>query len=52
MLWNTKTCKTWQDSLEQYEGLLLAHKINELDKIDVWYRDRLHRSSPDAPRRT
>lgn len=41
MLWNTKTCKTWQASLDQYEGLLLAHKINELDKIDAWYRGEL-----------
>lgn len=41
MLWNTKTCKTWQDKHDQYEALLLAHAINELDKIDAWYRREL-----------
>ena len=40
-LWNTKPCKTWQEKHDQYEALLLAHAINELDKIDAWYRGQL-----------
>jgi hypothetical protein len=31
----------WRETHSQYQALLLAHAINELDKIDEWYRGQL-----------
>lgn len=42
-LWNTTACKPWRDAHSQYDALLLAHQINELDKIDAWVRGELPR---------
>lgn len=41
MLWNSTNCAEWTKSLKQYDTLLQAHEVNELDKIDAWYRGEL-----------
>lgn len=36
-----KKCAAWNNALEQYEGLILAHAVNQLPEIDAWYRNEL-----------
>lgn len=40
-LWNSQDCQLWRDTVKQYDALLVAHAVNELDKIDAWYRGEL-----------
>lgn len=42
-LFAQKKCAAWNDALEQYEGLILAHAVNQLPEIDAWYRNELPR---------
>lgn len=40
-LWNEKKCGVWDETLKQYEGLILAHNVNQLPEIDAWYQKEL-----------
>ena len=40
-LYNSNDCARWQDTLAQYNALILAHNINELTDIDAWYQNKL-----------
>lgn len=40
-LWKHTDCKTWQQTHDQYNALIVAHQVNQLPEIDAWYRNEL-----------